>query len=151
MKDALQQYLENAIPLVRAMQVGVTEAGDDRVVLEAPLAPNLNHKFTAFGGSVASLATLACWGWLWARLRGHGVSPQIVIARSEIDYLLPLTTRLVAVCPAPPRGDWDAFVRAFERRGRGRLNLDAVVEDVRGGVCARFSGRFAATRDLADA
>jgi thioesterase domain-containing protein len=67
----LQAYLHEHIPLTRALAVEVVEVGLQRVQLAAPLAPNRNHRQTAFGGSVASLAMLAGWSWLHARLAGH--------------------------------------------------------------------------------
>lgn len=57
----LQAYLHRQIPLSAAMQVSVVSATLDSVVLSAPLAPNINHKYTAFGGSVSALGILAAW------------------------------------------------------------------------------------------
>ena len=36
--------------------------------LTAPLAPNINHKSTAFGGSLYSLAVLCGWGIVHLKL-----------------------------------------------------------------------------------
>ncbi len=49
----------------------IVEAADDDepVVLRAPLAPNANHKGTAFGGSLYSLAVLTGWAWAHALSR----------------------------------------------------------------------------------
>lgn len=143
---ALQDYLDDAIPLVRAMQVEVRAAGPAAVVLHAPLAPNRNHQSTAFGGSVAGLATLACWGWLWTVLQEGYAGIELVVAHSEIDYLKPVTTGLVARCDAPPQAAQHALLEALARRGRGRLALAAAVEDEAGVLCAQFTGRFVADR-----
>lgn len=146
----LQHYLANAIPQFVAMQGSVTGATDERVVLTAPLAPNINHQSTAFGGSVASLATLACWGWLWNHLRAPGadtVHAQLVVARAEIDYLKPIASAITSTCVAPDAATLKSFEEAYSRRGRGRIMLEAVVEDAAGVACARFQGRFVAIRD----
>ena len=145
MNAALHAYLSDAIPLYRAMDARVAAAGADAVVLMAPLAANTNHQSTAFGGSVASLATLACWGWLWVLLRDAGVDARLVVARSEIDYLKPLTTDLVARCVAPDADATRALLDALARKGRGRIALAAAVEDESGMVCARYTGVFVAT------
>jgi thioesterase domain-containing protein len=132
------------------MQSVVTVASDLRVVLSAPLAPNINHQSTAFGGSVASLATLACWGWLWNQLRAAGaetVHAQLVVARAEIDYLKPIASAMTAICDAPETAALKSFEEAYARRGRGRITLDAVVEDANGLACARFVGKFVAIRE----
>ncbi len=142
----LESYLEDAIPLVSAMGVSVRAADGDRGVLAAPLAPNTNHQSTAFGGSVAGLATLACWGWLWTALRSHGIQGRLVVARSEIDYLRAVTTDFTSTCTAPDDAEATIFLRTLERRGRARIALAATVEDSGGVVCARFAGNFVAHR-----
>lgn len=56
------QSLLDAMPPVAALGVRVARCDAERVVLEAPLARNVNDKACAFGGSLASLLTLAGWG-----------------------------------------------------------------------------------------
>ena len=54
MKDTaarLQQTLHDDIPLTREMGLTVAAWDGRQLRLAAPLAPNLNHKCTAFGGS----------------------------------------------------------------------------------------------------
>ena len=51
---ALQAFLLAHVPLAGAMGVRVVEAGEAGVRLALPLAPNLNHHGTAFGGSVSA-------------------------------------------------------------------------------------------------
>jgi hypothetical protein len=50
---ALEQYLHEHIPLSAAMGVKVVQADPQCVVLTAPLAPNINHRDTVFGGSAS--------------------------------------------------------------------------------------------------
>ncbi len=145
MKAALHAYLAEAIPLYRAMEATVADADTGSVALVAPLAPNTNHQSTAFGGSVASLATLACWGWLWVLLRDAGIDARLVVARSEIDYLKPVLTALNARCNAPASATTRVFLDGLARKGRARIELEAVVTDDAGVVCARFTGRFVAS------
>lgn len=145
MKRALDGYLRNAIPLYQAMGASVVTAGDDEVVIAASLAPNTNHQGTAFGGSIASLATLACWGWLWTVLQPRHAGAALVVARAEIDYLEPVTGDFIARCVAPPADAVEELLARLVRKGRARIELAATVEDGAGAVCARFAGRFAAT------
>ena len=56
--DYLQRRIDREIVLAKPMGI-IVEAADERaLVLRAPLAPNANHKGTAFGGSLYSLAVL---------------------------------------------------------------------------------------------
>lgn len=147
--DVLQGYLDQSIPQVGAMGIAVLEANANRIMLGAPLEPNINHQRTAFGGSVASIATLACWGWMWNTLRepgAAGVDAQLVVSRAEVDYLKPLASDLIAICVSPPAADREAFLTTFARRGRARIELLAEVQDDHGEICARFLGRFVASR-----
>ena len=59
---ALEHELLAEIPLARAMALRVAAYDGDSLALAAPLAPNVNDKGCAFGGSLASLMTLAGWG-----------------------------------------------------------------------------------------
>ncbi len=63
--DDLESYLRRKIVLARAMDLRVLrEEGDLGFVIEAPVAANLNHLGTAFGGSINAIATLAAYSAL---------------------------------------------------------------------------------------
>lgn len=61
---ALQARLLEEIPLARHMEIRVLCSDRRSLLLSAPLAANSNHKGTAFGGSLYSVAVLAGWGLL---------------------------------------------------------------------------------------
>ena len=63
------------IPLARAMALTVAGYDGATLALAAPLAPNGNDKGCAFGGSLASLMTLAGWAWSTSRSRLAGTRP----------------------------------------------------------------------------
>src|SRR5688500_6546081 len=87
----LQQYLHDRIPLSKAMQVVVHEATDERVVLEAPLTPNINHRETVFGGSASAVAILSAWALLYVRLHAEGLQKtRVVIQRNTMTYSRPM-------------------------------------------------------------
>ncbi len=130
------------IPLVSAMGIELHE-NDHDWYLEAPLEPNSNHMGTGFGGSIASLATLAGWAQTWMLLP----SPEdvhIVIARSSVRYLKPATGSLVATADAPDQRDIKRFLNRLEQRERGSIELDTHVHS-NGVAVATFSGKFVAT------
>lgn len=70
----LEADLHGNIPLTQAMQVRVLEIGPDSVRLGAPLSANINHHRTAFGGSLATLATLAAWSLPFSSSRPQGLT-----------------------------------------------------------------------------
>lgn len=118
----LEEYLHAHIPLSAAMGVAVTTATTERVTVAVPLAPNINHRHTAFGGSIATLGIIA--GWSLVHLRLAGASCRIVIQRSSTDYLAPAQGAFEATCTADsPDADWERFSISLERRGTGRITL----------------------------
>lgn len=139
----LRDYLREHIPLARCIAVDVLEPGPDRVILEAPLEPNTNHRSTAFGGSVSALATLAGWALVHGRLRSEGREAQVVIQRGDVDYLRPVSSSFRAVCDGVEPAEWDRLVRAFDRVGQGRAYLDVRVE-ADGETAATFRGGYVA-------
>ncbi|MDR0279637.1 MAG: thioesterase domain-containing protein [Paucimonas sp.] len=122
------QYLENVlhqdIPLTRDMQMQVLDWEEQRLRLRLPLAPNVNHKSTMFGGSLYCGAVLVGWGWLHLRLREAGIDDgHIVIQEGAISYPLPVTGAAIALCEAPEEKVWKRFVSTYQRYGRARLTL----------------------------
>src|SRR5882757_6876459 len=103
----LETFLQEKIPLTRAMGLRVMESNATRLVLEAPLEPNVNHLGTAFGGSLHTLPTLACYAALWTILYEAGLDGHVVVKQSSADYRQPVKGTLRAVClrPAPDRVD----------------------------------------------
>ncbi len=144
----LERYMQRTIPLVEQMQVRVAAYGSTGLSLTAPLAPNINHEQTAFGGSLASLATLACWGYLWLLLEDEA-DMHMVVNEAHIRYLKPVTTILTAECTAPSAETREKFLETLKRRGKARIELKAVMTQS-GGVCAEYLGSFVAYRQGAD-
>jgi thioesterase domain-containing protein len=139
----LTAFLHREIPLTRAMGVRVAESNATRIVLEAPLAPNHNHLGTAFGGSLAALATLAGYALLWLALRDRAA--HVVIRESSMKFRRPVRGDLRAICRAPDAATLDAFHEAFARTGKARLALAVEIESA-GEVAVEFAGTFVAVR-----
>jgi thioesterase domain-containing protein len=140
--DALRARLAS-IPLVREMRIEVLDEADGRLRLRAPLAPNVNDKGSAFGGSLASLMILAGWALATRRLESAGLEADVYVADSTLRYLAPLEDALLAEAWLE-EGDWKDFVATFRQRGRARCRIAACVRLPCGGEATTFSGRFAA-------
>ena len=139
----LEHYLHDHIPLSKAMQVSVVEAGDAYVVLRAPLAPNINHRETVFGGSASALAILAAWSLLHRRLRGAGLACRLVIQRNTMKYELPILGEFTARAQFEVQTEWVSFLRMLTRKGKARITVTAVLEEG-GQRVGGFSGEFVA-------
>lgn len=138
-----QAYLHAQIPLAASMQVEVLEAAPTVVHLRAPLAPNINHHATVFGGSLSTLGILAAWSWLHVYTRSRELTPSLMIQREQMHYVAPAAGPFEARCQGPAPDVLHAFERTLERYRRARLELSALVSS-EGVLAGRFFGRFVA-------
>ena len=139
----LTEYLHAHIPLSKAMKAEVVRCDGQVAELSAPLAPNINHRNTVFGGSAASLALLAGWTLLHARLVAEGRHPRLVIQENSMHYRRPLESAFTATCELPGDGAWERFLGGLERKGSGRITLKAVLR-CDGEDAAYFEGEYVA-------
>lgn len=140
---ALQAQLAG-MPPVAALGIRVDRYADETLHLRAPLAANVNDKDNAFGGSLASLMTLAGWGWVNLRLRQAGIAADVYVADSQLRYRVPVYEDLRAEAAPEAAADADAFIDTLRKRGKARLQLAARVRLADGTVAATLSGRFVA-------
>ena len=139
----LAQYLRDHIPLSNAMGVTVLQVAEDAVTLQAPLAPNINHRHTVFGGSASALAILAGWALLHVRLRSAGMADRLVIQRNVMEYEQPITGTFTARAALEHPHRWKSFTSMLMRKGKARVTVVAVLEHM-DQVVGRFSGQFVA-------
>ena len=141
-RSRLETRIHADIPLARHIGVRVLSASEESVVLAAPLGSNSNHKGTAFGGSLFSLAVLAGWGLLSMKLERAGMTGEIVIQETQVRYLRPVTGDFTARAVSPGPGEFDRLARTLQRRGRGRTGLQCFIEQANA-VAVEFTGTFA--------
>lgn len=141
----LEAYLHEHIPISHAMQVAVVELSPDSVVLAAPLAPNINHRETVFGGSASAVAILAAWSLLHTRLTRAEVSSRLVIQRSTMSYDLPISGAFTARAALADDSEWETFTRTLLKKRRARITVPSVLEHA-GKAVGRLEGVFVALR-----
>lgn len=139
--QALERRLLEDIPLARAMGLTVVEYSGSALSLRAPLEKNGNHKSTAFGGSLYSLAVLAGWGLLHLKMQESGRRGAIVIQESHIRFLRPVAEDIVATCGLDSQERLEAFFRTLDRRGAGRIDLSCSIR-ANGLAAVEFEGRY---------
>ena len=135
-----------AMPPVRALGLRVAHYDGVQLHLAAPLASNVNDKGSAFGGSLASLMTLASWGLTTLKLREAAQVAEVYVQDSALRYLKPLYDELRVEARLADGQDWAAFLAAFAARGKARAQLVAEARDPHGQVVTAFEGRFVALR-----
>ena len=142
--QALDDRLRS-MPPVRAMALQFHAYDGTRLHLRAPLASNINDKGSAFGGSLASVATLSAWALASMKLfeTGHGRA-DVYVQDSTLRYLAPLYEDLVAGATLEPGQDWADFIATYAQRGKARARLQAEIRSADGTLACQFEGRFVA-------
>lgn len=121
---SLKHYLYDHIPLTKAMQVEVVDVQDSSLTLSAPLAPNINHRETVFGGSASAICILSASSLIHCRLRNHPeIKPRIVIQWNSMSYLKPVLGEFEATCSLKEEKDWTWLIKCLTRKGIGRITL----------------------------
>lgn len=147
--EYLQNYLHKHIPLSAAMAVTVESIEADAVTLAAPLAPNINHRDTVFGGSASALAMLAAWSLLMKRLQSEGTDARLVIQRNSMDFKKPIIGTFTAHAVLEKPEQWAGFTQMLARKGRARIAVPVVLE-CEGELVGRFAGEFVALAATGD-
>lgn len=143
--DELTAYVHDHIPMTRSLGARV-EAYDRRAVrLAAPLAPNLNHRATAFGGSLSALAILSGWVLLHLQLRERGIDARLVIQRSALEFTAPVDGDFTATAVLPPDAPWSRFLATLARHRSARVTVTSTIACA-SGEGGRHEGTYVATR-----
>ena len=139
---SFQDRLYREIPISKAMQVSISSLTPEHAELTAPLAPNINHEGTAFGGSVSSLALLASWSLVTSVLDTiEGPFDYVVVQDSAMDFVKPVTADFMS--RATFGSPVERFTETLAKHGRARVEVVAEVR-CHGVVCASMKARFVA-------
>lgn len=123
----LQNVLHKEIPITSDIGIQVEHCDANKIVLTAPLEPNINHKCTAFGGSLYSVAVLAGWSFVYNNMKLHELSGHIVIQHSEVNYIIPVDGQIRAVCAIQDQDSLNRFIKIYKRKGLARIKLQVKV------------------------
>lgn len=137
----LERYVHTHIPLSKAMGVEIRKASFEEVVIFAPLEPNINHQGTLFGGSASTLAILAAWCLLYARLKQQGVAGNVIIYRNTMLYEKPVEEGVTAVARGVDETAWSKLLAALKRNRMARITLHAELE-CQGQRAGQLEGEF---------
>lgn len=132
------------MPPVRALNLRLHGYDSESLRLAAPLAPNINDKGNAFGGSLASVMTLAAWTMMSMKLEDAGHAADVYVQDSTVRYLAPLYDDLLAEARLVPDQHWDNVIATFAQRGKARALLSVHILDRKGSLCCTLEGRFVA-------
>ncbi len=127
-KQALIDFMQQHLPIAKDIGFEVKSFTGTELCLAAPLAPNINDKLSAFGGSLYCVCVMACWGMVYLQALKRGVEmPNIAVAKADIRYKGPVLEDFEAVCLVEDETVFESFVEQYRREGKARINLRSVV------------------------
>ena len=116
------------IPLLDAMQLSFIEYGDLSLTMQAPLAPNINNKGTAFGGSIASICLFGGWAVSTLSFIDNGIhDTEIVVYKNEMTFERPARGHLIVTANIDPK-DFESCLARLQAGDRSRIRLQIDVE-----------------------
>lgn len=122
----MTEWLHRTIPLSAAMEVRVLRLEEGTATLTMPLAPNVNHMGTAFGGSLNALGLLTAATAVLTRLRPAGYEHLLVVRHSEYSYHRPAKSDPTARAQIPAR-QWAEVQPALETGDPARLKVKSTI------------------------
>ena len=126
--ESIEAYLHEHIPITRPIGVKVVAFDGEIIRLAAPLQPNLNHRHTVFGGSIATLGILANWTLIHLKLETEDLHPRLVIQKSYVDYIEPIDNDFEAVAQIPDKAIWERFKKMLTQKGKARIAVRSEIQ-----------------------
>ncbi|WP_430392345.1 YiiD C-terminal domain-containing protein [Dyella sp. 20L07] len=147
----LVSFMRDEIPLAQAMDLQLQATDERRLTIAAPLAPNINDKGCAFGGSLVSVMTLTGWGLVELELRTRGLDCDVFVGESTVRYLEPVWADFISEARLADSANWNTFFDTLSARGRARIEVICRVPGVGAKPAATLEARFVAKRRSPDA
>src|SRR5690606_15856953 len=93
--------------------------------------------------SISALGITAGWVYLHGRLKRLGLDFRLIIQKSQVEYLHPISADFEAHCIAPAADEWDHFIAMLHKKGRARINRASQIQ-CQGKVAAIHHGSYVA-------
>lgn len=140
-----EEFLHHQIPITKAMAFSVVEFTPSKVKISAKLEPNINHKSTAFGGSINCLMTVCGWAMAFIHIKEIDPDAHIVIQKSNVNYLLPINEDFTAECSLEGEDAAMKFVDMYRKHKKGRINLNVTCHKG-DALLAEYQGQYVAVK-----
>ncbi|MDH3622050.1 MAG: thioesterase domain-containing protein [Gammaproteobacteria bacterium] len=116
------------IPLLTAMHLSFVDFDNLTLTMEAPLAPNINNKGTAFGGSIASICLFGGWAVSTLAFMDNDIhNTEIVVYKNEMTFERPARGHLTVSAYIKP-DDFEACLARLKAGDPERIRLDIHVD-----------------------
>lgn len=138
-----EQFLHKQIPITKQMEISVIEFTPLKVRILTKLEPNLNHKCTAFGGSINSVMTVCGWAMVYSNIKEIDKEAHIVVQKSNINYLAPIDKDFIAECTLSDKKSREVFFKTYRKHNKARISLKVTCSDEHI-MLAEYQGQYVA-------
>ena len=126
--NAFEAECRRDIPLLTAMHLSFVRFDDLMLTMEAPLAPNINNKGTAFGGSIASICLFGGWAVATLAFLDNGIeNTEIVVYKNDMTFERPARGHLTVNATIRP-DDFETCLTRLKANDPARIRLDIDVD-----------------------
>ncbi len=149
MNEDIQAYIYEHIPIVEKNQFTIEGDEAPYIRVKAHLADHVNHRKTAFGGSISTSLILCSWASVRSILKARGIDDGgIVIQTQRVDFSKPVTGDFSARVVPLREETVNRFIAMLEKFGKGRLKVEArVTQGSDTASLAHFIGEFVVIRE----
>ncbi len=136
-----EKMLFEKIPITNEMGLTVCNYEDNLIKIKGSLEKNINHKHTAFGGSINTFLTLSCWAMVYKHIKKIDKEAHVVIQSSSVKYIKPIKEDFYVTCALTDEKKIIKFLKTYEKFGKSRIVLESNIIGSNG-VEATFTGQF---------
>lgn len=140
-REEFQEFMYSNIPLTKKMDFTIEDFEDEKISVKALLKTNINHKSTAFGGSISTVLTMCGWAAVFKIIKEIDEEAHIVIQKSCVNYIKPITKDFTALYEVKNREEIQNFIKTYNKYGKARMEIETKIlenESVR----ASFIGTY---------
>jgi thioesterase domain-containing protein len=143
-KKKLEQIIHTQIPLSRAMGINVVRCSKmSGVQFSLPIAPNRNHKNTAFGGTLVAAQALACWALVMTILDNYKINAEVVVQSQTGEFYKPARKNFTVATDKISVFELKRFLNTLKRKKKARIQISSSVI-CEGMVVACYVGKYVA-------
>lgn len=140
------EYIQKNIPITKDFEVSIKSYENNKLIISAPLEKNINHRNSAFGGSMSAIAILSAWGLLFIKQKELELNNTLVIQSSNFSFLHPVLNDFEAVAYLPKKENFDKFLKILHKKGKARISIySEIIVDNK--VCGTHEGVYVALRN----
>ena len=139
----VDNILRDKIKLYEHLGITIVDINSHKAHFHVSLEKNLNHKGTAFGGSLYATGVMAAYALVLAGLKHHQiVTENIVISKGEISYHRPVETDFEVIASFSSPEEEESFYRKIKTDKRGKKTVGVQILADGGSLKASLSGVF---------